>query len=73
MIITCTLEFSDNIEDIYKICLSEKLESERAKCVMSKGKSLKFNITAKDPVSMRAFVNSILKIVQTYDKVSELK
>ena len=71
--ITCTLEFSENVNDIYKICLSENLESNRAKCIMSKGKTLKFKIDAKDPVSMKAFVNSILKIVQTYNKVSKVK
>jgi tRNA threonylcarbamoyladenosine modification (KEOPS) complex Pcc1 subunit len=71
--ITCTLEFSDNTEDLYEICLSENLESKRAKCIMTKGKTLKFNITAKDPVSMKAFVNSILKIAQTYEKVSKIQ
>ena len=40
---------------------------------MSKGKTLKFQISAKDPVSMKAFVNSILKVVQTFDKVSKIK
>ena len=72
--ITCTLRFEDNIEDLYKIFLSENLESDRAKCVISKdNKKLNFKITAKDPVSMKAFVNSILKIVQTYEKVSKVK
>ena len=71
--INCTLEFSENINDIYKNFLSENLESDRAKCIMSKGKTLKFQITANDPVSMKAFVNSILKVVQTYDKVSNIK
>ncbi len=71
--ITCTLKFEDNIDDLYKIFLSENLESDRAKCVMSKDKFLIFKITAKDPVSMKAFVNSILKVVQTYEKVSKVK
>ncbi len=71
--ITCTLEFSENINDIYEIFLSENLESNRAKCVISKGKTLKFQITANDPVSMKAYVNSILKIVQTHNKISHIK
>jgi tRNA threonylcarbamoyladenosine modification (KEOPS) complex Pcc1 subunit len=70
--ITCILEFSENTEDLYKIYLSENLESKRAKCVITKGKTLKFDITAKDPVSMKAFLNSILKIAQTYEKVSKI-
>ena len=71
--ITCTLEVSDNINDLQKIFLSENLETNRAKCTISKDKTLKFSIVAKDPVSMKAFVNSILKVSETYNKISRVK
>jgi tRNA threonylcarbamoyladenosine modification (KEOPS) complex Pcc1 subunit len=71
--ITCTLEVSDNINDLQKIFLSENLETNRAKCTISKDKTLKFSIVAKDPVSMKAFVNSILKVIETYNKISRVK
>ncbi|MBT3720628.1 hypothetical protein HN789_07445 [archaeon] len=71
--ITCTIEIDQNIDDIHKLFLSEIRNSDRATCEISKNKTLKFNIQAKDSVSMKAFVNSILKVIQTYDKVSALK
>ena len=67
--ISCTLEVYDNIEDLYKIFLSEKLKSDRASVEIKKKESLIFKIMAKDPVSMKAFINSILTIIQTYNKV----
>ena len=71
--ISCTLEVYENVDDLYKIFLSEKLKSDRAECVITKNKALSFEIKAKDPVSMKAFVNSILKIIQTYDKIAYIK
>lgn len=67
--ISCTLKVNENIDDLYKIFLSEKLKSDRAECIITKDKALLFEIKAKDPVSMKAFLNSILKIIQTYDKI----
>jgi len=67
--ISCTLKVNENIDDLYKIFLSEKLKSDRAECIITKNKELLFEITAKDPVSMKAFLNSILKIIQTYNKI----
>ena len=67
--ITCTLKVTENIENLYKIFCAEKLESKRAKCTIIKGDALIFDIEAKDPVSMKAFTNSILKIIQTHDKI----
>lgn len=71
--ITCTIDVEENIDDLYKIFLSETLDSKRATCSITKGKTLRFHIKAKDPVSMKAFTNSILKVIQTYDKVSNIK
>ncbi|MBN2368130.1 hypothetical protein JXC34_03850 [Candidatus Woesearchaeota archaeon] len=67
--IACRLVFTENVEELHKIFLSEKLNSDRAECRIEKGKTLVFEINAKDPVSMKAFMNSILNIVQTYEKV----
>ena len=69
--ITCILEISEDVEDLHKIFLAEKLESDRAKCEIRKNKTLIFEVTAKDPVSMRAFTSSILKIIETYQKISK--
>lgn len=66
--ISCTLEIHENVDDLYRIFKSEALESERAKCTITKKKLLSFQIEAKDPVSMKAFLNTILKIIETYDK-----
>ncbi len=67
--ISCTLKVHENIDDLYKIFLSEKLKSNRAECIITKNDALLFEIKAKDPISMKAFLNSILKIIQTYDKI----
>ena len=67
--ITCTLEFHDDVEDLYKLFLSEKISSGRGDMKIKKGKSLFFEINAKDLVTMKIFLNSILKVVETYNKV----
>ncbi len=71
--ITCTLEIKDNVDELYQIFSSEKLKSDRANCNIKKGDTLTFKIEAKDPVSMRAFMNSILKIIETHNKISAVK
>ena len=67
--ITCKLQLRDDIDDLYKIFLSETLKSERANCNITKNKLLTFEVTAKDPIAMKAFLTSILNIVQTYYKI----
>ena len=67
--ITCVLKVHENVDDLYKIFINEQLSSNRASCEIKKGKLLEFHIKADDPVGMKAFLNSILKIVQTYDKI----
>ena len=67
--ISCTLKIQENVDDLYKIFLSEKLKSDRAECVIKKDNGLVFEIKAKDPISMKAFLNSILKIIHTYEKI----
>jgi len=71
--ITCTLRFKEDNDDLYKIFLSESLESDRAVCRIENKEELVFNLEAKDPVSMRAFISTILKIVQTYQKTKDIK
>lgn len=71
--ITCTLEIHNNIDDLYKIFSSEIFKSKRAECTITKGKTLKFDIKANDSISMKAFLNSILKIIETHDKISRVK
>lgn len=67
--ITAKLVVTDNIEDIYRIFLAEKLESKRAKCTVKLGKELVFEVKAKDPTSMKAFMNSILNVIEIYSKI----
>ena len=69
----CSLEIHEDVDELYRIFMSEKLESDRAKCRIKKGKSLIFEIVASDPVSMKAFLNTILKIIETYNKTSALE
>ena len=71
--ITCSLEVHENVDELYKVFMSEKLSSERAECQIRKGKCLEFKIRANDPVSMKAFLNTILKIIETYNKTSALQ
>ena len=68
--ISCFLEVNDNAEELYEIFKPEHLDSERARCKIKKGRSLIFEIEAKDPVSMKAFTNSILNIIITYQKTA---
>lgn len=65
----CTLEVHENVEDLYKIFLPETLSSKRATCTVEKDTALRFTLQAQDAVSMKAFLNSILKIIQIYDKL----
>jgi len=67
--IKCRIELEDDVSDLYKIFLSETLSSDRAECKVTKTDVLVFDIAAKDTVSMKAFVNSILKVIETYQKV----
>ena len=71
--ITCTLKVHEDVDKLYKIFLSENLESDRAKCNVEKGDALIIDIEAKDPIAMKAFVNSVLKIIQTYEKTKDVK
>ncbi|MEK6917049.1 MAG: hypothetical protein AABW92_04870 [Nanoarchaeota archaeon] len=71
--ITCKLEIDENVEELYKIFLSEKLQSDRASCNIKKGKTLVFEVKAKDSISMRAFMSSILKIIEIHNKISKVK
>ncbi|MFH2020962.1 MAG: KEOPS complex subunit Pcc1 [archaeon] len=70
----CTLTISSHADELYDVFKPENFDSSRARCIIQKDKkSLVFDIDAKDPVSMKACLNSILKIVETYEKVSVLK
>jgi tRNA threonylcarbamoyladenosine modification (KEOPS) complex Pcc1 subunit len=69
----CSLEVHENVDELYQVFLSEKLESDRASCTIKKDTTLVFEVKAKDPVSMRAFLNTILKIIETYDKIKAVK
>jgi len=71
--ISCTLNVQEDVDDLYSLFEAENLESSRAKCTIIKEKSLVFKITADDPVSMRAFISSILKIIETYNKSKAVK
>ncbi len=71
--IACTFEITEDIDDLYKIFSAEKLASKRAECAISKGDALKISVRAKDPVSLKAFTNSILKIIQTYYNIKSVK
>jgi hypothetical protein len=70
--ITCSLEVHDDVDDLHKIFLSERFESERAQCIIKKGESLKFSLSAKDPVAMKSLLNSILKVIETYQKTARI-
>jgi len=67
--ISCSLELNTDVDDLYKILKSEELKSPRAHCTIKKNKRLILKIEAKDPVSMKAFLNTILKIIETYQKI----
>ena len=70
--ITCSLVVHEDVDDLFRIFMSEKLESERASCAIKRGENLTFKIRADDPVSMRAFLNTILKTIETYKKTRAL-
>ena len=71
--ISCILKVHENVDELYKIFSSEKLKSDRAECVITKDNALIFEVKANDPVSMKAFLNSILKIIQIHDKISQIE
>ncbi|NTV24498.1 MAG: hypothetical protein HGA85_09135 [Nanoarchaeota archaeon] len=52
----------------------EEFKSARAECNVDVVKGeLVFEIVAKDPVSAKAILNSILKIYETYEKTRAIK
>ena len=53
--------------------LEEQLKSKKAECEITKGKTLDFIVKAQDPLSMRIILNSILKIIETHEKVRAIK
>jgi tRNA threonylcarbamoyladenosine modification (KEOPS) complex Pcc1 subunit len=62
-----------HIDELYLVFKAEKLETKRASCTIkkskSKVKSLIFEVEAKDPVSMKAFMNSIMNTIEIYEKI----
>jgi tRNA threonylcarbamoyladenosine modification (KEOPS) complex Pcc1 subunit len=58
-----------NIDGLYLVFKAEKLETKRASCTIKKGKSLIFEVEAKDPTSMKAFMNSIMNTIEIYEKI----
>ncbi|MCM2325438.1 MAG: hypothetical protein NDI94_03165 [Candidatus Woesearchaeota archaeon] len=66
--ITCKLE-TDFSEELYQIFLLENLKSERAECEIKKGKALVFMLKSKDAIGMKALINSILNVIETYNKI----
>jgi tRNA threonylcarbamoyladenosine modification (KEOPS) complex Pcc1 subunit len=66
--ITCRLE-TDFSEELYQIFLLENLKSERAECEIKKGKALVFMLKSKDAIGMKALINSILNVIETYNKI----
>ena len=71
--ISCALEVSEDIDELHRIFLAERLESSRATCRITKGRSLVFRVKAKDPVAMKALLTSILKTIEIYNKTRDLK
>ena len=67
--ITAKIIVEENVDDLYRIFKAEKLESKRAKCTIKKNKALIFEVKAKDPISMKAFMNSILNVLEIYSKI----
>jgi tRNA threonylcarbamoyladenosine modification (KEOPS) complex Pcc1 subunit len=71
--IKCQLSIDNNIDHLHKIISAEKFVSKRATITLSKSNNLSIIIEAKDPISMKAYVNSILNIINTYEKISNVK
>jgi tRNA threonylcarbamoyladenosine modification (KEOPS) complex Pcc1 subunit len=74
--INCEITLKKNLDEIYKLFLPEikQAKTKRAEYTLEKtNKSLRFVIEAKDIKSFKAFVNSIIKIIETYNKVAVLK
>lgn len=68
----CNLEINKRIEDnknILKILNSENLNFKRAKARFEiKETKLIIRIESKDTIAMKTILNTILKIIETYEK-----
>lgn len=65
----CILAVEEDVSELHNIFLAEDLNTKRARCKIEKGEVLKFTIDANDPIGMRALINSILKVIETYQKL----
>lgn len=70
--ITCTVTVHDNKDQLYNLFKAQNLESKRATCTIENSKELTFTITAKDPISLKAFVTSILNTIHVFEKTKTL-
>ncbi len=70
--ITCSLQIEDDADDICKLLLAERLDTGRASCEIKKKRGLRLEIRAKDPTSMKSILNTVLKIIETYEKTKAL-
>ncbi len=73
--IECEITLTDDIENIHKLFLPElPVRTNRAEYKIFKQKdALRIQVKAKDVTSMKAFVNSILKVLETHKKITKLK
>lgn len=63
------LEFIKDFENLYLIFKSENLNFERAKCKFYiKDNKLIIEVEAKDIIAFKTILNTILKIVETYER-----
>ena len=74
--IKCDLVIDKDINQLYNLFLPENNQAEtpRAKYdIKIKKNNLKITLKAKDITSLKAFMNTIIKFIETYYKIKDLK
>ncbi|MEM3374162.1 MAG: KEOPS complex subunit Pcc1 [Candidatus Woesearchaeota archaeon] len=63
------LEFFNDVENLYKILQAENLNFQRAHCnYFIENKKLIIKVEAKDIIAFKTILNTILKIIEVYEK-----
>lgn len=74
MKIKARIEVEGDAEKIYKAFKPELIKKERSEYTIKKFKNrVVFDITAKDPVALRATMNAITQMLTVYQKMKGIK
>ncbi len=74
MKLDATIDVGGDAEKIYKCFKPELIKKDRSEYTIRKSKGkITFKVKAKDPVALRATLNSITQMLTIFEKMKEIK